>query len=357
MQEVPLIFIEKPVTFMSMSTKIKDQFVRIAVIGCGDWGRNIALTLHRLGSLYALGDQNLSSSKAIQCSKDTNVDLVPLDQILNDEKIQGVCIATPPHTHFDIAKEALEAGKNVFVEKPLVLSIAEGKALETLAKEKGLILMVGHLLRYHKAFQILEEWVKGGKLGSILHINTSRKNLGKIYPHDDVIWDLAPHDLSMILALIPHPVESVLATGANYAVPRLADEALISLKFENSSQQAFISLSRLSPFKEQKVTVVGTKGMAVLDDTLPQDRKLTFFNSHVIQESPDHFSIHQDRVGVPELYEAQNPLDAEMTHFIDCIQHGKAPRTPAQEAIQILSIINAAQQSIKAGQWAFCFCY
>jgi UDP-2-acetamido-3-amino-2,3-dideoxy-glucuronate N-acetyltransferase len=350
-QELPLLFSRKKGILTPMKVIKGKHYMNIAVVGCGDWGKNIARTLHSLDALYAVSDHHLDSHKAIQCATDGKVPLESFDRVLKHSMLHGVCIATPPHTHFDIAKQALEAGKHVFVEKPLVLSIEEGKILEALAKEKGRVLMVGHLLRYHQAFQTLERWVKQDKLGSVLHINTSRKNLGKIYPHDNVIWDLAPHDLSMILALIPHPVESILATGANYAVPTLADEAMLSLTFQGTDQKAFITLSRLSPFKEQKLTVVGTKGMAVFDDTLGWDRKLTFFNNTVTQEDPDHFSIQHDRIGTPAILRSSEPLKTELAHFVACLQERVKPHTPARDAIEILSIINAAHQSIKTGGW------
>jgi UDP-2-acetamido-3-amino-2,3-dideoxy-glucuronate N-acetyltransferase len=211
--------------------------------------------------------------------------------------------------------------------------------------------MVGHLLRYHAAFERLQEWVKEKKLGEILHINTSRKNLGKIYPNDSVIWDFAPHDLSMILALIEKPVKSILATSGNYAIPIHADEAMIALKFEGSHQGAFITLSRLSPFKEQKITVVGTDGMAVFDDTLGWEKKLRHFKNQITQFSPTHFEIRHDLQGEAEVFTPSEPLKNEMMHFMDCIQHGTQTRTPAREAIGILKIIQAANKSLKDGGW------
>jgi UDP-2-acetamido-3-amino-2,3-dideoxy-glucuronate N-acetyltransferase len=324
--------------------------MKIVVVGCGDWGKNIARTLKGLGSLYAICDQ-YGLEKAAKHAADLDIPMKDFEAMLHDPAVDGMIISTQPLSHYSLAKKALLAAKHVFVEKPLVPSEEEALDLESLAQEKGLVLMVGHLLRYHAVFERLVDWVKEKKLGEILHINTSRKNLGKIYPNDSVIWDLAPHDLSMILALIEKPVKSVLATSGNYAIPLHADEAMISLKFEGSSQGAFITLSRLSPFKEQKITVVGTNGMAVFDDTLGWEKKLRHFDNQITQISPTHFEILHDVQGEAEVFTPSEPLKNEMMHFIESIQHGKQPRTPAREAIEILRIIQAAHRSAKEGGW------
>jgi len=324
--------------------------MKIVVVGCGDWGKNIARTLKALDSLYAICDQH-GLEKAAKHAADLNVPIEDLETMLQDPAIDGMVISTQPLSHYALAKKALLAGKHVFVEKPLVPSKEEALDLESLANEKGLVLMVGHLLRYHAAFEQLVRWVKEKKLGEILHINSSRKNLGKIYLNDSVIWDFAPHDLSMILALIEKPVKSVLATSGNYAIPLHADEAMLSLKFEGSHQGAFITLSRLSPFKEQKITVVGTNGMAVFDDTLAWEKKLRHFDNQITQVSPTHFEILHDVQGEAETFTPSEPLKNEMAHFIDCIQQGKQPRTPARQAIEILTIIQAAHRSAKEGGW------
>lgn len=325
----------------------------IAVVGCGDWGRNIARALKSLGALAALSDR-AGALKASQCAEELKVPLHSLETILRERDIQGIVIATPPATHFSLAKQALEAGKHVFVEKPLVRHKEEALVLEKLAQEKERILMVGHLLRYHGAFEQLHTWVQEGKLGHVLHINTSRKNLGKIYPDEGVIWDLGPHDLSLILPLVGRDVSHVFATSGHYAVPLHPDEALLALRFKNSSLKAFITLSRLSPFKEQKVTVVGTKGMAVFDDTKEWAQKLVFFNNLITQETLSHFEIHHDRNGTPALLTPMEPLKAEMTHFLDCLKTQQSPRTHVQSAVHILEILEAADLSCKREEWVPC---
>jgi len=329
--------------------------MNIVVVGCGDWGKNIARTLKNLESLHAICDQLTYSQngleKAVQTAAELNVPIKDFEEVLEDPTVDGVVISTPPASHYALAKKALLAGKHVFVEKPLVPSLKQALDLETTAKEVHKTLMVGHLLRYHSAFETLTLWATEKKLGEILHINTSRKNLGKIYPNDSVIWDFAPHDLSMILSLMEKPVKSVLATSGNYAIPLHADEAMISLKFEGSQHSAFITLSRLSPFKEQKITVVGTKGMAVFDDTLAWDGKLRYFDNQITQRSPSEFDIHRDAEGKAEPLSPSEPLKNEMMHFMECIRHQKGPRTPAKDAITILAIIQAAHQSIQENRW------
>ena len=322
---------------------------KVVVIGCGDWGKNIARTLHGLGSLHGICDHH-SSEKAVQCTKDLKVPLMDLETVLEDSAVDGVVISTQTASHYSLAKRALEAGKHVFVEKPLVPTLKEAEELESIAQEKGLVLMVGHLLRYHQAFETLAQWVQEEKLGRVLHVNSSRKNLGKIYPNESVIWDLAPHDLSMVLAIFQRQPKSVLASSGNYAVPLHGDEAVLALDFDHG-QKAFITLSRLSPFKEQKITVVGTAGMAVFDDTLPWENKVTFFESTIEQTSLEKFEVNRDGEGTSEKLSASEPLNNEMQHFVGCINGNEKPRTPAREAIDVLKIIQAAHLSVKEGCW------
>ena len=326
--------------------------MKIVVVGCGDWGKNIARTLKNLNSLHAICDHH-HSEKAVKAAEEFGVPLLTFEEALKENSVDGMVISTQTNSHYELAKSSLEKGLHVFVEKPLVPSKDEALELEALSHKKNCVLMVGHLLRYHAAFERLHTWVREEKLGDVLHVNTSRKNLGKIYPNEGVIWDLAPHDLSMVLALIGKKVDRVLATGANYAIPIHADEAMISLKFKESPQAAFITLSRLSPLKEQKITVSGTSGMAVFDDTLPWESKLTFFDNHIVQKSPTRFEVMRDMDGSSENLSASEPLKAEMTHFLECIKSGAKARTPAREAIEILDIIHAAHQSIKDGGWVY----
>ena len=323
--------------------------MHVAVIGCGDWGKNIARTLKGLSALAGICDHH-ASKKAQEAVQALDVPFLDLESLLEDPSIQGVVVSTQTASHFSLAKQALEKGKHVFVEKPLVPSMEEAQTLAALAEEKGCVLMVGHLLRYHRAFETMSQWVEEEKIGSLLHLNTSRKNLGKIYPNESVIWDLAPHDLSMVLALKGEMPKRVSATTGHYAIPVHADEAMVSLEF-SGGHKAFITLSRLSPFKEQKVTAVGTNGMIVFDDTLPWDRKLTFYGSRVEQKSLEQFDILRDSEGMAEPLEPSEPLRTEMAHFIHSMKEGSVPRTPAQEAMNILKIIRAAHESAKRGEW------
>jgi UDP-2-acetamido-3-amino-2,3-dideoxy-glucuronate N-acetyltransferase len=315
-----------------------------ALIGCGDWGKNIARTLGKMGALSAIVDP---SERAKILAKDLKVSLLTLEDVLADASIKGVVIATPTPTHFSLAMQALESGKHVFVEKPLVTEAEEIDALQKMATEKRLTLMVGHLLLYHKAFQKLVSWVRGGKLGDLVSIETHRKNLGKIHPHEGVLWDLGPHDFSMVLSLLGSAPTQVLSYSKSHAYKEKPDVQSILLQYD---QGPFVqvNLSRLHPVKEQKITISGTAGMAVFDDTKAWEEKLVFYPSYFVKET-DALSI-----GVPEkeMMEPSEPLREEMTHFVECCANHAPPLTPAAQAKEVLSIIHAAENSEETKSWS-----
>jgi predicted dehydrogenase len=317
----------------------------IAVIGCGQWGRNIARSVAQLGHLAGICD-----AKEVHNSEGLPLDIsfLSLEEVLSNTDIKGVMIATPTPTHFSLATQALEAGKHVYVEKPMVATLAENDALENLSQEKDRILMVGHLLRYHPAFLKVQEMVTEGEIGNLLFVTSNRMNLGKIHLHENVLWDFAPHDLSMILALMGKSPSSVLAADHGFMVENKGDMCSVDLKFEGR-QGAHIFLSRLSPFKEQKLVVVGDRGMIVFDDTKGWDQKITYSKSYIKWENgiPVPIREREEFIALP----SAEPLKLECQHFIDCMTSGKKPRTPGQEARQVLEIIKAAEASLETQSW------
>lgn len=314
----------------------------VALIGCGDWGKNSARTLSSLGALACIVDP---TEKARTVATDLQVPIRTLEGVLQEDSIRGVVIATPTPTHVPLAQQALLQGKNVLVEKPLAVHDHEISLLQTLADQKSLTLMVGHLLLYHQAFQTLASWVKSGKLGRILSIETSRKNFGKIHAHEGVLWDLGPHDFSMILWLIGMP-HRVLSQSLSCVYEGKPDIQTILMQYERGPL-AQVGLSRLHPTKEQKVRVVGTKGTAVFDDTRGWSEKLMFF--------PQDFmpGVSTPTRGAPESIdlEPSEPLKEELLHFIDCFSNKKTPLSPAAQAQQILSLIKAAEASDHKKEW------
>jgi UDP-2-acetamido-3-amino-2,3-dideoxy-glucuronate N-acetyltransferase len=266
-----------------------------------------------------------------------------LSDVLGRGDINGIVIATPAETHFNLAREALLAGKHVLVEKPLVLHEDEALELIEIAESKGLVLMVGHLLQYHPAFISLKERVMTGELGRINYIYSHRLNLGKIRREENILWSFAPHDVSMILSLAGDDPESLMTTGAYYLHERIADVTTTHLEFPGGLH-AHIFVSWLHPFKEQKLVVVGDKKMAVFDDTLSWSEKLLIYPHHVewLNGAPVPAKAEPQHVEIAH----EEPLWRECRHFLECISKGRRPLTDGNEGLRVLRVLNASQKSL-----------
>lgn len=317
---------------------------RVAVVGCGQWGRNLVRTYHELGALAAVSDTHpetgvrIAEAHAVACRS--------IHQLLDDPGIEGLVIAAPAHHHAELCLAALEAGKHVFVEKPLALSVAEAQNIVSAANRVQRIVMVGHLLQYHPSFVRLQEIVEQGDLGRLQYIYSHRLNLGRIRRHEDVFWSFAPHDISMILSLAGDLPAAVRAVGANYLHAEIADVSTTHLSFA-SGLNAHIFVSWLHPFKEQKLVVIGEDGMAVFDDRRAWRQKLAVYPHRI-----------RWRGGVPEPARAEphyvetdevEPLRRECEHFLECVVSGKRPRTDPAEGMRVLQVLNAASLAMSSG--------
>ena len=319
------------------------QAPKIAVIGSGYWGKNLVRNYHQLGALSLICDKN---EDVLAQFKEQYPDVgtcLALNDILSDPEIDGMAIATPAETHFRLAQEALLAGKHVYVEKPLVLEEKEAIELIALSKRQNLILMVGHLMRYHPVFVRLRELAFSGELGRINYIYSNRLNLGKIRREENILWSFAPHDISMILALAGEFPETVSATGGYYLHKKIADVTTTHMEFP-SGLRAHIFVSWLHPFKEQKLVVVGDRKMAVFDDTRPWEDKLLLYSHQINWQNnmPVPHKAEAERESVPQ----DEPLKIECLHFLECIATGKQPITDGSEGLQVLKILNTAQRSM-----------
>jgi len=303
----------------------------VAVIGSGYWGKNLVRNFFELGALKLICDKNDSILSTFKKQyKDIDVCL-SLADVLGRKDIDGVVIATPAETHFNFVRESLLAGKNVFVEKPLVLHEKEGQELIVLAEEKNKVLMVGHLLQYHPVFVKLKAMAAAGDLGRINYIYSNRLNLGKIRREENILWSFAPHDISMILSLAGEEPESVMSTGGNYLHRKIADVTTTHMEFP-SGLQAHIFVSWLHPFKEQKLVLVGDRKMAVFDDTLPWGDKLLLY---------PHKINWENNMPIPDKGEAERidvqhdePLRLECQHFLECVNSGSLPITDGDESFE-----------------------
>jgi len=316
----------------------------IAVIGTGYWGKNLVRNFYNLGALRTICDSDPDAVNKFLKMYDGLQGTTSFADVLADPAIQGVAISTPAATHATLAREALLAGKDVYVEKPLCLSEDEGIELNKIAREQGRILMVGHLLWYHPVVLKLKELIDNGELGRIQYIYSNRLNLGKLRREENVLWSFAPHDVSVILGLTGEMPESVRAQGGNFLHSRIADTTMTILNFA-SGIRAHVFVSWLHPFKEQKLVVVGEKQMAVFDDTAPWEEKLLLFPHSIDWQG--NIPVAHKAEAVRIQVEQDEPLRAECAHFIDCIASRKIPRTDGEEGLRTLRILNACQTSME----------
>ncbi len=316
---------------------------KIAVIGSGYWGKNLVRNFDQLGAIKRICDKNETTLAQFREQYPNIEPCLAYSDVLSDNEIDGVVIAAPAELHYSLAREAILAGKHVYVEKPLVLDENEGKKLIELAKDKGRVLMVGHLLHYHPVFIKLKELKNSGELGRINYIYSNRLNLGKIRREENIFWSFAPHDISMILSLAGEKPENVMATGGCYLHQTIADVTTAHMEF-SSGLRAHIFVSWLHPFKEQKLVVVGDKKMAVFDDTQPWEDKLLLYPHKIEWENniPVPHKAEAERVVVPQ----SEPLKEECQHFLDCIIENKQPVTNGEEGLSVLNVLIACQKSL-----------
>ena len=320
---------------------------KVAVIGAGYWGKNLVRNFHGLGALGLIVDPNpVIQERMNQDYPDITI-CDSYTEALSDPGIRGLAIATPAETHGALIREAILAGKDVYVEKPLCLSESEGRELIQLAAEKKQILMVGHLLWYHPLLLKLKELVKQGELGRIRYIYSNRLNMGKLRREENVLWSFAPHDVSVILGLLEEMPETVQAQGGNYLHQQIADVTVSLLSFA-SGVKAHIFVSWLHPFKEQKLVVVGDRKMAVFNDTAPWEEKLVLYAHQV--EWRNYLPQAVKGEGEAVVVAQEEPLRAECAHFLECLDTRDTPRTDGAEGLRVLQVLKVCQHSLETGQ-------
>jgi UDP-2-acetamido-3-amino-2,3-dideoxy-glucuronate N-acetyltransferase len=316
---------------------------RVAVVGAGYWGKNLVRNFHELNSLRAICDSDPDRLQSFNQQYPSIMTFPAYSDVLRDETVKAVAIATPAETHADAVREALLAGKDVFVEKPLCLTVEEGEALVALARKENRILMVGHLLWYHPAVLKLKELIGSGELGRIQYIYSNRLNLGKIRREENILWSFAPHDISVILGLLNEMPESVRAQGGNYLHHQIADVTMSLLSFA-SGVRAHIFVSWLHPFKEQKLIVVGDRKMAVFDDLEKKDKLLLY--PHSI-DWRNNIPIANKADAQPVELDQGEPLRNECHHFLECLNSRTRPRTDGDEGLRVLSVLHRCQQALE----------
>jgi len=318
---------------------------RVAAVGCGNWGKNIARNLARLGALHSICEPNIA--RATKVSGEHGVPTQTLDQLLNDPRCDAIALASPAVLHSSQVRRALVAGKHVFVEKPMALSVVEGEKLAILAQDKSRVLMVGHLLHYHPHILKLIELVRGGLLGDVRCIYANRLSTGRLRSEEDVMWSFAPHDISVILAIMGEMPSRVWAEGSAILNDKVVDIASIFLDFAGGIS-ARVHVSWINPYKEQKITVVGSKATAVFDDRANWQDKLLVFDHQIVYRDGRPWSIkaQAERFDIPEC----EPLREECAHFLDSVRLGTTPRTDSREAIRVLAVLDAARRALNQGR-------
>jgi UDP-2-acetamido-3-amino-2,3-dideoxy-glucuronate N-acetyltransferase len=316
----------------------------VIVIGAGYWGKNLVRNFHDLGALRGVCEEDVERRLQFAEKYPDATMYASFDEVL-DAGVGAVSIATPAETHGPLVRRALEADLDVLVEKPLCLSVAEGEELVALARERGRVLMVGHLLWYHPAVLALQKLISDGELGRIEYIYSNRLNLGKIRREENILWSFAPHDISVILGLLREAPVQVSAFGAAYLHERIADVTVSHLAFA-SGVRSHIFVSWLHPFKEQKLVVVGDRKMAVFNDVAPED-KLVLYPHNIVWKNQVPVAEKAEAEPVP--LEKGEPLRAECEHFLECVRTRQAPRTDGQEGLRVLRVLDACEQSLGAG--------
>ncbi len=313
---------------------------RVAVVGCGYWGKNLVRNMQQLNALHSIVD-NTPACQATARKLAPEIRIFErIDDIFEDAALDGVMIATPAATHYNLACKSLEAGKDVFVEKPLTLDIASSKDLVARAEKANRILMVGHLLEYHPAILKLNELIHTGDLGNIYYIISNRLNLGKVRTEENALWSFAPHDISVILRLVGQMPFEVVATGGCYLQPNVADVTVTQLLFDNGVR-AHIFVSWLHPFKEQRLIIVGSKKMASYDDV---SKELIVHDQRVDWKEGQPIPIRGEGARVP--FALDEPLLLECRHFLECISSRAPARTDGVNGVRVLQILHAAQRSL-----------
>jgi len=314
----------------------------LAVIGAGYWGKNLVRVLGELGALAAVCDAD--EELAAKLARDHGGEGRRLQDVLDDPAITSVAVAAPAALHAELASAALEAGKHVFVEKPLALRVADAIPVVELAESRGLTLMVGHLLQYHPAFLALRDRVAAGVIGKLQYVYSNRLNLGKIRREEDILWSFAPHDLSMILSLVGEEPDRVSCVGSNFLSQDIADVTVTHLGFP-SGVRGHVFVSWLHPYKEQRLVVVGSEGMLTFDDGVPLPDKVRFYGHRV--DWVDGLPVPVKGIGEPVELPAAEPLRLELEHFLDCVATGKTPRTDGREGLGVLSVLERATSSMQ----------
>ncbi len=324
--------------------------IGLSLVGAGYWGKNLLRVFHDLPTvdLKNVCDANPDVLARIHTQYDDIETTSDYASLLADPALEAIVLAVQAPRHYEMALAALQSGKHVYVEKPLTLKSQEAEHLCQEAEKRGQVLMVGHLLLYHPAVQALRDLVQSGELGDIYYLYAQRVNLGIVRRDENALWSLAPHDISVILYLLDQEPEAVSARGECYLQPGIEDVVFANLHFADG-KMAQLQLSWLDPHKVRKLTVVGSRKMAVFDD-VESAEKIRIYDKAAEPASyasyGDSITLRFGDITIPHIDMAE-PLKLECQHFVDCIQQGKTPRSDGRDGLRVVRVLEAAQRSLK----------
>lgn len=326
----------------------------IAIIGSGSWGLNIIknfVLLNKLGMICDIKKTNFEKiKKEIISVKVDDIRLTTnIKDVIRNKEIKAVVIATPPATHFNIAKRLLLAGKDIWVEKPVVLKAKDAKKIAEISKKKNKIVLAGHILLYHPAYCKLKELIEDGYLGEIKHVISRRCAFGKVRKNENALWSLAVHDIAALIYLLDKKPEDISCLGLNYIQKNVADIIYVNMKFKNNLN-VHINSSWLYPYKERELIITGSKACAVVDE-MDNETPLKVYNQKVANVpakalKEEYFPIYKGEVEKFN-FDNTNMLKEECLHFIECIENNKQPKSDAKSAWEVIEILEKCELSMK----------
>ena len=333
--------------------------VNIGQIGCGYWGPNLLRNFNGLHDCFVKAVAELDDKRADYINRNYPQVKVTKDyqHILDDPEIDAVVVATPARTHYGLAKAILQSNKHAFVEKPLAMTSSEVKELIAIAEEKNRIVMVGHTFEYNVAVRVLKEYISNDEIGDVYYIYSHRLNLGRVRQDVNVMWNLAPHDVSILIYILGIEPTSVSAKGASYIQEGIEDVVFMTLSFPNKIV-SHVHVSWLDPNKVRRMTVVGSKKMVVYDDV--SDAKIQIYDKGITKENISNSLGEYDTFGKFQLIQRAGdiilpkidfvePLQTECSHFVDCILSNKKPLSDGYDALRVVKVLEAAQKSLDEG--------
>lgn len=328
------------------------ELTRVALVGYGYWGPNLARNFYQLpgATLEYVVDRDATArqrAERLYGCKTTD----SIDDVLADAHVDAVVIATPARTHYALAKRSLEAGKHVFVEKPLTMDVGEAEELVALADRLGRTLMVGHVFEYNPAVAYIKQAIDNGELGDLYYLYSKRVNLGRVQSDVNVLWSIAPHDISIALFLLGQMPESVRCQGARCLSNSVEDVVFLTMYFPNNIL-CHVHASWLDPSKMREMTVVGSKKMIVYDDISAEGKVRVYdkgaFRKGDVTYGDFQYKLHSGDILIPRL-DMREPLQVECAHYIDCIQSRKRPLTDGENGLRVLRVLAAGEKSLQIG--------